>query len=94
MYLDPEDKEKIIQYLIDNKGHFSTLKPIKILSKMRDKLLKKYDSSFHEEINIQYDKQCRLVVGTEISKNTGLAIDGIMYVLEYMGLENFKNYLE
>lgn len=94
MYLDPEDRETIIQYLADNKHHLLDLKPIKSLSKMKKKLLKKYDSSFHEEIEVQYYNSCKLVIAEDVTRNTGLAVDGIMYVIDYMGLDKFKEYME
>lgn len=93
MYFDPEDKERILDYLESNKGHFKTLKPIKQLSKMKDKLLKKYDSSFHEDIEIEYLKGCRLAVAEDISRNTGLATDGIMFTIESLGMDKFKKLL-
>lgn len=94
MYLDPEDKETIIQYLADNKQHFLDLKQTKLLLKMKDKLMKKFDSSFQEEIEVQFYNCCKLVIAEDVSRNTGLAVDGIMYILDYMGLENFKEYMK
>lgn len=93
MYLDPEDQETIIQYLSDGKDNFKDLKPIKQLGKMKAKLLKKYDSSFHEDIWVQYYNACKLAIAEDISRNTGLATDGIMYILDCMGLEKFKEYM-
>lgn len=93
-YFDPEDQEKIKEYLINNKEHLQELKPIKLLDKAKKKLLKKYDSSFHDEIETQFFNACKLVIAEDIGKSTGLAVDGIMYVIDYMGLDNFKEYMK
>lgn len=92
VYLDPEDKETIIKYLADNKEHFKELKPVEVLEKIKTKMLKKFDSSFHDEIEVQFYNSCKLVIAEDISRSTGLSTDGIMYVIDYMGLENFKEY--
>lgn len=93
MYLDPEDKEIIINYLSKNKEHLIGLKPIEQLKKMKDKLYKKYDKSFYDEIDRQYYGACKLSIAEDIGKATGLAVDAIMYILDYMGLDNFQIYM-
>lgn len=92
MYLDPEDKETIIKYLSDNKTHFKELKAVDTLEKIRTKMKKKFDSSFYDEIDLQFYNCCKLVIAEDISRNTGLASDGIMYILDYMGIDKFKEY--
>ncbi len=93
MYLDPEDKDKIIQYLSDHKLDLIELKSIKLLSKMKDNLYKKYDPSFYDEIDVQYYGACKLVIAEDVGKATGLAADGILYIIDSMGLDNFKEYM-
>lgn len=93
-YFDPEDQDKIKDYLIDNKEHLKELKPIKLLDKAKKKLLKKYDSSFQDEIETQFFNACKLVIAEDVTRNTGLATDGILYIIDCMGLEKFKEYIK
>lgn len=94
MYLDPEDKELIIMYLSDHKTEFLELKPIKVLGKIKEELYKKYEPSFYEDIDYQYYTSCRLAIAEDIGRATGLSVDGIMFILESMGLEHFMKYME
>lgn len=94
MYLDPEDKEKVIEYLSKNKKYLISLKSIEQLTKMKDKLYKKYDSSFYDEIDVQYYNSCKLVIAEDIGRVTGLGVDGIMFIMDSMGLDNFIKYMK
>lgn len=87
-----EEKEKVIQYLIDNK-QFLKDQLLKDITAERDKLLKEFDSSLHDDIEIQYIQIVRMMIAEDIAKNTGISTDNILYLLEYMGVEKFKEYL-
>lgn len=94
MYLDQEDKERIIQYLSDAKKDLKALKTVKDLKRIKNKLIKKYDKSFHSDIEVQYYGAVKLAISEDVSRNTGLSSDGIMFILDSMGLDKFKRYMK
>lgn len=93
MIFDKEDEEIIKEYLIINKNSLKNLSTIKSLKKEYKKELKNNSKEFHDDIEIEFFGLCKMLIAQDVGKNTGLATDGIMYLLDYMGLKNFKKYI-
>lgn len=91
-YLEKEDQEKTIQYLIENKEHLKEL--LIDLFKERDRLLEKEVKEFHEDIEIECMQIARMIIAEDIGRNTGLSPEGILFVLECLGIDKFKEYIQ
>jgi len=85
-------KEKIIQYLIDNKQVLQDV--IKDLQVNKDDLLKEHDHSLHEDIEIEFYKVARLICAERIGTDIAESPEEILYILECIGLDSFKEYLK
>lgn len=94
MFLDLEDKEKIITFLVKNKKILKSLPQVKLLKKQLRTSLKSNDSSLHDDIMVEFLACCRIPIAEEVSRNTGLATDGIVYIIQCMGIEKFRKYLK
>lgn len=94
MFLENEDKEKIVDYLVKNKKVLRSLPQIVLLKKqLKDALKRELDKTFHDDIITEFLKCCKIPIAEDVSRNTGLATDGIVYIIDYMGLDKFKKYI-
>ena len=93
MYLEPEDKEKIVDYLVKNKKNLRSLPQVKLLKQQLKQALKSNDSSFHDDVITEFLACVKIPIAEDVSRATGLSTDGIVYIIQCMGLEKFKKYL-
>jgi len=94
MYLEETDREKIVDYLVINKKMLRSLPQIKLYKKQFKEALKDNDSSLHDDISTQFLNCCKGIIAENVSRNTGLAADGIIYILDYIGIQEFEKYLK
>lgn len=83
------EKQRIIEYLVDNKEYLKTL--IQDLSEQKDILLQTQHAIFYKEIMIQYKNTIKEIVSIEIAKSLGTDTENINLVLDQIDLlEYFK----
>lgn len=93
MYLDDVDKEIILEFLSKNKERLKSLEKIVFLKTQYDNALATNGMEFHDDIHAQFFGVCKTIIAEDVSRNTGLSADGIIYILDYMGLDKFQEYL-
>lgn len=93
MFLDDVDKEVVIEFLSKNKRRLKDLEQIKLFKTQCNKALKENGMEFHDDIHAQFFAVCKTIIAEDVSRNTGLSADGIIYILDYMGLNKFQEYL-
>lgn len=82
-----ENKERIIQYLIDNKQYLKYL--VDPHTKTRNRLLKEQPREFHDDIIFNYDDLVKFIIVNETSKSLALDYETICIILDNTNLEGY-----
>lgn len=93
MYLDDIDRDIVIEFLAKNKKRLKSLEKIKLFKQQYNKAIKTNGKEFHDDIDAQFFGVCKSIIAADVSLNTGLGADGIIYILDCMGQEKFREYL-
>lgn len=94
MYLDVDDKRIVVEYLVKNKKMLRSLPDVKLLGTQKRKALKENDQAFHDDIEAEYLSSVKYIIAQDVGRNTGLSVDGIIYIIDCMGTTNFRDYLK
>ncbi len=82
-------KTEIIDWLINNKTNLKLL--LNDLTVERKKLLASEDAVFHTDIQKEYEKEVKVLINIEISRNLGVSTDECKLVTETLNIKEYLN---
>lgn len=87
--VNPDVKDKIITYLVDNHEHIRE----RVRSYTNDKLdyLEKYNKVFHDDIRDGYLEVVTSYLVTDLANRYAISAEDVLVVLEDLDLEQYLN---
>jgi hypothetical protein len=79
--------------LVKNKKAIRQLPKVKLLKQQYKKALKENSVEFHDDLEREFLGSVKYLIAQDVGKNTGLSVDGIIYVMDCMGSTDFMVYL-